>query len=382
MLPAPAPRTPFAHDRIFAKQIIGNLDAVIARHDTRFPCQQKVQHRGQLHLVFPRNDYQILREAKGEIIMRKLLSLAGILGVSAAAMLWWQSPQTPLSAAEFAAHYARPLPAPPAGLSVYHLGHSLVGRDMPAMLAQVASHEHASQLGWGAALKAHWTGTVPGFAEENGHPRFRPAHEAIDSGDYDVVVLTEMVEIRDAIRYFDSPDYLARWAARIRAARPEARIYLYETWHRLDDPEGWLNRLDRDLGRHWEGNLLRRAKAGNDIGTVHVIPGGQVMAAVVRAAEAGQIPGLTDRRQLFAQAPDGTTDTIHFNDIGAWLMAMTHYATIYQRSPEGLPHNLLRADGTMMAGLAPDTATALQRIVWSVVTRYPATGVPQSGANG
>ena len=43
------------------------------------------------------------------------------------------------------------------------------------------------------------------------------------NGDYDAIVLTEMVEIRDAIRYFDSPIYLARWAERALAARPALR---------------------------------------------------------------------------------------------------------------------------------------------------------------
>ena len=153
-------------------------------------------------------------------------------------------------------------------MRVYHLGHSLVGRDMPAMLAQLAGegHRYESQLGWGATLKAHWgDDTVAGFAEENAHPRFRAAREAADSADYDAVVLTEMVEIRDAIRYHDSPAYLRRWADRILGARPDARVFLFETWHPLDDPEGWLNRLDRDLGRYWEGELLARAQADGEL---------------------------------------------------------------------------------------------------------------------
>src|SRR6056297_2905194 len=68
----------------------------------------------------------------------------------------------PLSQGEMAALYERPLPPPDGALAVYHLGHSLVGRDMPAMLGQLASaagredHGYDSQLGWGTTLKAHW----------------------------------------------------------------------------------------------------------------------------------------------------------------------------------------------------------------------------------
>jgi hypothetical protein len=47
----------------------------------------------------------------------------------------------------------------------------------------------------------------------------RPAGEALDSGAYDTVILTEKVEIRDAIRRHDSARHLARWAARARVAR-------------------------------------------------------------------------------------------------------------------------------------------------------------------
>ncbi len=186
------------------------------------------------------------------------MRIAVVLAVLAAAglALWRFWPAKGLSDAEFAALYAQPLP-PAAPGAVYHLGHSLVGRDMPAMLAALGGHRHNSQLGWGASLMNHWTGEVPGFAEENRPPAFRPAAEALDSGDYPVVVLTEMVELRDAIRWHDSAHYLAEWAARAKAAAPGARVYLYETWHRLDDPAGWEARVAADLPALWEAQVLR-----------------------------------------------------------------------------------------------------------------------------
>lgn len=303
------------------------------------------------------------------------------LGLGIAIWYFLSSP-APLTPAAFAERYKAPLEPLPQAPSVYHLGHSLVGRDMPAMFAQLGSHPYALQLGWGASLQGHWTGEIPGFAEENATSQFKPAKDTLKSGAKSVVVLTEMVEIRDAIRYFDSARYLSHWARLIRDARPDTRIYLYETWHQLDDPEGWLNRIDADLSRHWEGDLLRHAMADEAVGTIYVIPGGQVMAATARAAEAGQIPGLTNRSQLFATNADGTPDMIHFNDLGAYLMALTHYATIYQKSPEGLPTLLTKADGSPVTPIAPETALALQRIVWQVVTGYAATGVPRSVSGG
>lgn len=304
--------------------------------------------------------------------MRKAGWIGGALLALAALGAWAAlRPPAPLDAAAFRALYRVPLPPLSGPGAVYHLGHSLVGRDMPAMLAQLGGHDHASQLGWGASLNDHRRGTIKGFAEENAHPAFRPAEEALQGGGWPVVVLTEMVELKDAIRYHDSARALAHWAALARAARPDVRIYLYETWHRLDDPAGWRQRLSDDLPALWEGALLRPAMARAGVGTIHVIPGGQVMAAVDDAARAGQIPGMTSAAALFS-------DEIHLNDLGAWLIAMTHDAVIRGRSPVGLPAALRRADGTAATPPAPETARALQEVVWRVVTSYPATGVAQA----
>ena len=303
------------------------------------------------------------------------------LGLIAAGMLWWLRPPATLSEAAFAARYAVPLPAPADGMAVYHLGHSLVGRNMPAMVEQLAlaagitGHSHASQLGWGASLDQHRTGDVPGFAEENGGPAFRPAAPAMASGQYDAVVLTEMVELRDAIRYHDSAAALAHWARAARNGNRQVRVYLYETWHRLDDPDGWLTRIDTDLAALWQGKLARPAMAMDGTGTIHIIPAGQALAAVVRALEARLVPGLTHRQDLFARMPDGTVDPIHLNDRGLYIIALVHFATLYHRSPEGFPHRLRRADGTMADALPDQAVGDIQSLVWRTVRGYAPAGV-------
>ncbi len=275
--------------------------------------------------------------------------------------------------------YAAPVSAPSGALRVFHLGHSLVGRDMPAMLAQLASagHDYASQLGWGASLRAHWYPDVPvnGFDEENDHPRFLPAREALGTGGFDAVVLTEMVELRDALAYHDSPDYLTKWAGLARAARAGARLYLYETWHHTDDPEGWLDRIDADYDALWLKRLALPAAAGLG-GPIHLIPAGQALAAVVRAAEAaGGVGNISDRSALFARTPEGGMDTIHLGDLGAYLVALTHYATLYHRDPSGLPLRLMRADGTLAQAPDARAGALMQRIVWDVVRSTPFSGV-------
>ena len=288
-----------------------------------------------------------------------LLALLPALGVKAKAVPALSPPNTPMN--------------------LFHLGHSLVGANMPHMLAQLAGDGHRwnSQLGSGTTLKQHWDPDAPilDFERVNQPPAYRDARAAIGSGDYDAVVLTEMVELRDAIRYHNSAKYLRHWADLARQATPKTRIYLYETWHRLDDPEGWLTRIDTDLEPLWLGKLLGSDTRRNPGTPVYLIPGGQAMAAVARAAEAGQIDGLTRRGHLFALDPSGNQDMIHFNDLGAYVVALTHYAVLYHRTPAGLPHRLKRADGSAADALTLTAARQVQDIIWQVVIAQPRTGV-------
>lgn len=294
----------------------------------------------------------------------------GTLGAAFAARAGWQSVQL----RQARGLYAGGLAAPEGALRVYHLGHSLVGRDMPAMLAQLAGagHDYASQLGWGANLRSHFEPDVPvnGFADENAHPQYRPARATIEAGTYDAVIMTEMVELRDAIKYHDSATYLAKWAMLARAARPDVRLYLYETWHNTNDPAGWYNRIDADYEALWLDRVALPASL--QIGApIFIIPGGQVMAAMGRALDNSG----GSRDMLMARTPEGEVDTIHLSDLGTYLIALTHYATLYQRDPQGLPLALTRADGT--AAVAPDAqmGAMMQKIVWDVVRATPLSGV-------
>lgn len=307
-----------------------------------------------------------------------MIALVAVIAAVVIAGSFVMRPKAP-SAAVVDALYATPLPAPEGAISVYHLGHSLVGRDMPAMLAQLAGegHRYDSQLGWGTSLSQHWEGgdAINGFDAENAHPRYRDAREAIGSGDYDAVVLTEMVEIKDAIRYHDSTKAFGKWAALAQGAEPAPRVYLYESWHRLDDPAGWLTRLDEDLATQWEAKVLL-PNLSAEAPAIHLIPAGQVIAHLVRAVEGqGGLGPMQTRDDLFQRKDDGTLDPIHVNDLGAYLVALTHYAVLYGRSPVGLPHALTRADGSAADSPGPALAALMQASVWEVVTGLAKTGV-------
>ena len=105
-------------------------------------------------------------------IISTIIAILGVLGIT---RLW--PSQVPLDIAEFNSLYNEPNDVTEGPLKVYHLGHSLVGRDMPIMLQQLAGAEHtfSSQLGWGTPLKAHFEEEIEinGYEEENDHPNFQ-----------------------------------------------------------------------------------------------------------------------------------------------------------------------------------------------------------------
>ena len=280
----------------------------------------------------------------------------------------------PIDVPTFEALYDRPGPAPTIPQNVFHLGHSLVGPDIPEMLKQLADedHDYSSQLGWGTPLRAHWDPheVINGFELRNTPAEYKDAKQALSSGKYNTLVLTEMVEIRAAIKYFNSAEHLHKWIRLGRQSNPGMRIFFYETWHNLDDREGWLDRIDKDLERYWLKGILRVALGYEETpAPVYVIPAGQVMARYVREVERrGGVGPITNRDDLF-------TDTIHLSDYGTYLVALVHYAVLYQSSPVGLPHALSKADNTAAADPGPEAARLMQEIVWDVVTNYSPAGV-------
>ncbi|MFL0810259.1 MAG: hypothetical protein K6L76_07580 [Agarilytica sp.] len=266
-------------------------------------------------------------------------------------------------------------------LKVYHLGHSLVGRTMPLMLQQLVGdgHDHRSQLGWGTPLKAHWEPDIPvnGLEEENNHAFYLPFDEAVESAAFDVFVLTEMVEIKAAIKYAKSAEYLEKFVRKITRDTPEAKIYFYETWHKVTDEEGWMFRLERDYKKYWLDNIVDRAhKKLNTDHTIYVIPVGQVMLALFREIEAlGGVQGISGPEDFFKRNEDGSLDPIHINELGEYLVALVHYAVLYRQSPEGLPFQLKNEKGELAVAPSEEVAMLMQRLTWQVVSQDYRTGI-------
>lgn len=97
--------------------------------------------------------------------------------------------------------------------------------------------------------------------------------------------------------------------------------------------------------------------------SMRMIPGPLLMAEVYDAIKDGTVPELSDISDLFS-------DDIHINDIGAYYIALAHYAVIFERDPRGLPNRL---------GLSSSPSRALadwmQETVWRVVSEYEGSGL-------
>jgi len=277
--------------------------------------------------------------------------------------------------------YSNPLTRPEKKLNVYHLGHSLVGRTMPLMLQQLAGpgHNFRSQLGWGTSLKEHWEPEIAinGFDKENNHEYYESVFDAIRGARFDAFVLTEMVEIKDAIIYYNSARYLQKFVEEIIKYNPNARVFLYESWHRVTDQEGWITRLDRDLDYYWLGKIVDRAhRCMKSNRAIYIIPVGQVMSAFFKEiARLGGIEGISNPEDIFHQNLDGSLDDIHVNDIGNYLSALVHYSVLYQRSPEGLPFQLKNETGGNAMAPSKEAAQLMQEITWRVVSDNYRTGI-------
>lgn len=144
-----------------------------------------------------------------------------------------------------------------------------------------------------------------------------------------------------------------------------APTLLWTTWTNIDNSDGpWRDMLDV-LGTEWE-YMQDYANENKPVGATHVylIPGHKMMARLYDDIQLGVVPGITQLSQFFS-------DNIHVNDLGAYAVAMIHYACIYNTSPVGLPAKL----NDNATKPSDELALYLQTMIWEVVTGYERTGL-------
>lgn len=148
-----------------------------------------------------------------------------------------------------------------------------------------------------------------------------------------------------------------------------APTLLWTTWVNIDGSNGDFRKMLDVQGQEWErmqDHANERRPAGAP--PVYLIPGHKMMARLYDDIAKGLVPGITSINQFFS-------DNIHTNELGAYAIAMIHYACIYNKSPLGLPVKLI--PNATAATLIPsaELAAYLQNMVWEVVTSYDRTGI-------
>lgn len=194
---------------------------------------------------------------------------------------------------------------------------------------------------------------------------------------YDILAITERVALSNTMNYHDSKHWALHWAGHAwehGANGGGARSVLYASWVNIEsgpgfenpynDPEGHLTfreRLPLEMVR-WQSILDHvNANRPNGMPEMEMIPGPLIMARAYDDIASGTAPGFNDINDLFS-------DSIHPNEMGAYLIALAHFAVIYDGDPRGLPPTGLAQGG-------PDKVQAawMQEIVWDVLTEYAET---------
>jgi hypothetical protein len=158
------------------------------------------------------------------------------------------------------------------------------------------------------------------------------AIERIRDGDWDVVVLQEYLPGMASKTTAPFYEYARLFDEAIRSSG--ARTVLYMTWP--DDAHPWAD-LDVFVDAYRHASL--------ELGA----PVAPVGVAMARAR--------AERPELELMDPD----RVHATWAGAYLAAATIYATLYERTPEGLSFHL---------GVSDEDAAFLQRIAWQTVTDW------------
>ena len=250
--------------------------------------------------------------------------------------------------------------------NVLTIGHSLVGKNIPAMMNSMGhTGDTDYQLINGAPLVNSWLYAGEPFVEGVN------SREALTTGRYDAVIMTEAIPLETNVEWNDTSGNALKFLNLAYQHNAGVQTYLYETWHGFNfynqDLAAWRASLDT-MSPVWEG-VVDRVNAGRPAGSKEMllIPAGQAMANLYDAIEAGRIPGVSSIREFFS-------DNIHTNNAGSYYVTMVHQAALYGTSPVGLTNQTMGQHGPF-PDVPVEMARILQGLAWETVNEYDRDGV-------
>ena len=262
------------------------------------------------------------------------------------AVAWAQQPSDGTTAPASSSPTTAPAPKPGV-MKVLFIGNSYTGfcqmTTMVELLSKAMDPEQpiqAEQVSPGGyTFEEHWN--IAERARQKGVTE-NATLKAIQKGGWDAIVLqayTDVVKQPD-----DFQKYGRLLAEEVRKAK--ARLVFYETW-----PHGKSTVPSPEAIAKYNAQYFSLAKATG--GTVS--PVGIAFEMVkTRKPEMGR---------LIHYGKEGNDE--HPSYVGAWLIACIHVATLYGKSPVGLPNELFRSEAERKAGkplikVEPDVAKFLQ----------------------
>ncbi len=323
---------------------------------------------------------------------------------------------------------------------VYWVGHSLISHtdiytpsstnliDNLGTLASSQSktysfHQHTtpgSPLGW------NWGASPVAWASSQ--VLIAPLIDASDPeyGTFDVMVLTEAVELNGYYDWWSSGFYARKFYNAAINANPATRLFMYESWQHFqasDDASRpyygpmstfdfrqymidmrviWESIIDEasdpaltpvDAGYVYQGSAMSATDPGfgGSILPINIIPTGQVLLDVFERLalnlpsdnwdyNGAPLTELDFFSNPFSNFPTDTittvqsapVDDIHPSNVMVYLNALVHYSVIYQDNPSALP---------AINGVPSNVADIFKEVVWNNVTNDYRTGVSAAGVN-
>lgn len=264
---------------------------------------------------------------------------------------------------------------------VLFVGHSLMGPDLPPLVEGALIRQGnagvvvQAQIINGASLRYSWENSDEGEALD--------ARERLKEG-VDALVLSEAVPLAEQITWNDTVGQIVAFGALAREANPDTRIYLYETWHSLKSGPSTVIEGDAGAGVPWRERIVADAPVWRDLaarasgrlggGAVQVIPTAQALLALDTAIAAGDVPGIADIEDLFA-------DDIHPNGKGFYFLALVFAAAMSGETVADLPTMLTRTWASRDALVTDAQARVFRRIAQAVVDANPVVTAARANAD-
>lgn len=270
-------------------------------------------------------------------------------------------------------------------LDVYHVGNSLTDQSYGICgIAESMGEEHGFGRHSipGAPLEWLWDHRCEGFIAPTGYGSC--ADDILRNHAWDAVVM----QMRQRSLSQDTED-AANYMQVAWSANPDCQAYVFQEYpypYEANNATSYAALwLDNNAGKmhtrvYYEARADALTEQFPNRKPAFIVPIGEVLYELLTRIENGQsFPGVSHYNDL-SKKPDGNDD--HFNEKGKYLVAATHYATIYGQSPVGAANEGIKTSNKSWdAGYSVpgDFARAVQELVWEVVPAYSYSGVSSQG---